>query len=65
MDGVVKAKVPGTLAVPPVRVDEVRVCPIVIALATGPEVIDGVAREIVNVSDAPAELAQIIRRQLD
>ena len=33
--GVVQTNVPGTEAVPPVRVDEVNVCPYVMALAVG------------------------------
>jgi len=41
--GVVKAKLPGTEAVPPVNVEEARVCPKVMLLAVGNTVIVGVA----------------------
>ena len=43
IEGVVKAKVPGVLAVPPDRVELASVCPKVIPLAVGATLIVGVA----------------------
>jgi len=54
--GVVNANEPATDAVPPVRVEEARVCPSVIGDAVGHAVTFGVALLIVNASaldDAP------------
>jgi len=42
VDGVVKAKLPGTDPTPPLKVELVKVCPYVMALATGRVVIVGV-----------------------
>jgi hypothetical protein len=41
--GVVKAKLPGTEAVPPLKVEDAKVCPKVIALAVGHTLTAGVA----------------------
>ena len=48
--GVVKEKVPATLADPPERVELAKVCPKIIALAVGADVIDGVALETVTLT---------------
>ena len=48
VEGVVNAKLPATLAVPPLRAESLSVCPYVIALADGPALITGVAWAIVN-----------------
>ena len=42
VEGVVNAKVPGTLATPPLKIDAARVCPTVIAVAVGAVVMVGV-----------------------
>jgi hypothetical protein len=47
-DGVVHANIPTAEAVPPLNVEEASVCPIVIALAVGHAVTDGVALATVS-----------------
>ena len=55
--GAVQAKAPDTEAVPPVRVDEARVCPLAIVLAVGHVDTAGVAWVTVTAGDVPvAEL---------
>ena len=54
--GVVKAKPPATLAEPPERVELAKVCPKVIALPVGTDVIDGVALETVTLTVVVAVL---------
>ena len=49
VEGVVNAKLPVGLAVPPVSVLAANVCPYVIALADGPALITGVAWAITSV----------------
>jgi hypothetical protein len=43
VEGVVHAKVPGTLAVPPLKVEALNACPAVMAEAVGAALIVGVA----------------------
>jgi hypothetical protein len=50
VEGLVKANVPLTLAVPPVRVLEAKVCPLEIELAVGATLMVGVALATVTLT---------------